>query len=100
MRRSLLRVTPPPRCSSASYTGTVSAPTELTTAARDEHGRAILTVGQLRALLVDLPDEAHVVVATDDWYVNVDAIGLPTPDCDPWTALTLFPGTAYDTRQA
>lgn len=66
----------------------------------DQYGRRILTVGLLRSYLDGLPDDTHVVLDdTDGWYVNVDAVATPLGDGSPWSALTLFPGTPFDTRQ-
>ena len=68
----------------------------------DEHGRRILTVGQLREVIADAPDGAHVVIDDcDGWYRNVGSIGVPgDPDGDsPWACITLLAGTPIDTRQ-
>lgn len=71
---------------------------------RDHHGRDILTVGQLRAMLAGLDDGDHVVLATDDWFVNVEHVGRPVRDAGGesvtgFECLTLFPGSPFDTRQ-
>jgi hypothetical protein len=60
----------------------------------------ILTVGYLRALLDGLNDEEHVVIATKDWYVNIEAVAKPDVNDDGlWSCLTFFPGTQFDSRQ-
>lgn len=63
----------------------------------DQHGREILTVGQLRGLLEGVDDDRHVVVATEGWYRNVECVGLP--DDDSLTCLTFFMGADLDACQ-
>jgi len=48
-----------------------------------------LTIGQLRTLIADVDPDVEVVVATDGWYTNIEAVA--TPDEDAVTCLTLFP---------
>jgi hypothetical protein len=62
----------------------------------------VLTVGYLRALLDGLGDDEHVVIATRDWFVNIEAVARPDINDDEggvWSALTLFPGSKFDSRQ-
>lgn len=70
-----------------------------TTIAIDRHGRNIMTVGQLRGILHGVDPDVHVVIATDDWYVNVESAVVPGDDGDGYLAVTLYPGFPYDSRQ-
>lgn len=65
----------------------------------DSHHRRILTVGQLRSMIAMLPAETHVVMADKDWYVNIGDTGIPNDDQDPWSAVTFFAGSPFDSRQ-
>jgi hypothetical protein len=60
-------------------------------------GHKVLTVGQLRDMLTNVPDDVHVVIGSDDWYQNVSAVALP--DGDGFSCVTLFQGAIYDARQ-
>lgn len=50
-----------------------------------------LTVGQLRALMVDLPNDTQVTIATRDWYTNVEGVGTPGGEQELWPSVCLFP---------
>jgi len=54
-----------------------------------------LTVGALRAALVDLPDTTEIVIDTDGWYDNVQAVIVPSIATDhvDYVAVTLIPAT-------
>ena len=74
------------------------------TNASDRWGRPILTVGQLKEVLAGLSDDEHVLIATGDWYVNVEAVGVPMrnttgDNASDWEFVTLFPGPKFDTWQ-
>lgn len=56
-----------------------------------------LTVWQLRELIANLDDDTFIVIATNDWYSNIETVQLP--DGKDWECVTLFPSSAYDTRQ-
>lgn len=56
-----------------------------------------LTVWQLRELLANVDGDTFVVIASDAWYSNIEAVQLP--DGEGWEAVTLFSSSAYDTRQ-
>lgn len=63
-----------------------------------DHG--ILTVRELRETISMLADDTQVVIATHDWYVNVDCVIAPhRPDESEYQCLTLFPGVPFDARQ-
>ena len=70
----------------------------------DRYGRQILTVGNLRQMIEHLSDDDHVAIATEEWFVNVAAVGRPVRDEDGYSmnefeCLTLFPGSDLDERQ-
>lgn len=75
---------------------------DTTVPSRDQMGRAILTVGQLRHILRDVPEHVHVVM--DDgqgWYVNVGATIVPGADYEraEFLCVTFDRGDEYDSRQ-
>lgn len=61
----------------------------------------ILTVGELRTLLDGVEDDVQVVLATDEWYVNVREVVVPGPNWElsEYSAVTIFPGVDVETRQ-
>lgn len=60
----------------------------------------VLTVGALKAVIEHMDDEAHVVLATADWYVNVSCVIAPhVPEKSEYQCLTIFPGADFDARQ-
>jgi len=68
----------------------------------------ILTVGRLRALLADLPDDIPVVIGEQGgnyWFHNVGSFEVPARDADgewcgnDWSCVTLWPGEEFDSRQ-
>jgi hypothetical protein len=74
----------------------------------DQYGRRILTVGQMRAIIADMPDDVQIVIDTDamrgtayGWYVNIAHYALPdrVDEASPFAALTLFGGAEIDSRQ-
>lgn len=66
-----------------------------------DHG--ILTVGFLRELLNGRSDQEQVVIATGDWYTNVQAISVPhwvgDDNESDWSCVTLHLGNDFDSRQ-
>ena len=62
-------------------------------------GESVLTVGQLRQLLANVPDYVHVAIATEDWYRNVSFVAIPDADNNLYSAVTLYQGSNYDCRQ-
>ena len=62
-------------------------------------GHSVLTVGQLRQMLANVPDDVHVVIATDGWYDNVSCVAIPDEDGEHYVAVTLFHGETFDARQ-
>ncbi len=60
--------------------------------------QGIMTVGELRRLLVGLDELTQVVVGTvDGGYLNIE--GAILPDGEDWHAVTLFTVDTYDSRQ-
>jgi hypothetical protein len=64
-----------------------------------------LTVGDLKELIANLPDDMQVLTssipegAQDDWF-NIDEIEIPTADfANGYSALTLMLADTYDSRQ-
>lgn len=66
---------------------------------KDQYGRRILTVGALRQILDRHRDDTHVLIATDGWYVNIEAVAEPGDEWGTWSAVTFFPGADLDSRQ-
>lgn len=69
--------------------------------AATEHGQPYLTVGQLRTITDGLDPSTHVVVEDQlaAWYTNVEKVGVPNEDGDPYQCLTMLLGDVYDARQ-
>jgi len=68
----------------------------------DRYGRAVLTVGELRAALDGVDDDLHVVLDDGDgWYDNVEHVIVPGTDSGlaEHTCVTLMRGDNYDARQ-
>ena len=64
-------------------------------------GVPMLRVGDLRRLISNLDDAIPVVIATDDWYVHVEATGVPLASDmsrGDYGCLTFFPGGPFDAR--
>ena len=60
--------------------------------------RGIMTVGELRRLLIGLDELTQVVVGSGDGdYLNIE--GAILPDGEDWHAVTLFTVDTYDSRQ-
>ncbi len=49
----------------------------------------VLTVGQLRQIISGMDDSIEVVIGTEDWFTNVEALSVPDDDC--MSTLTLYP---------
>lgn len=66
---------------------------------REDWGGGVptFTVEMLRAILANVPDDTHVVLATEQWYANVGSM-IYDPE-DGMFAFTLFPADDFDTRQ-
>lgn len=58
----------------------------------------ILTVAQLKAILLTMPDDCQVLVASDSWYLNVSSVVTPE-EGSGYLAVTLFTEDTYDPRQ-
>lgn len=69
---------------------------------KDEHGREMLTVGQLRQILDGLRDEILVVLDDgESWWHHVSFVGVPNADPaddSGYNALSFARGSALDTR--
>lgn len=69
-----------------------------------------LTVGQLRKAIARLPDSVEVVIDTNGWYDNIQAVIVPSTKThhSDYVAVTLMPATMpatitggdWDARQA
>ena len=65
------------------------------------------TVGDLRKVIADLPDDIQILMAEtpkdsySDWFNVSHEIGVPdlTRDDSEYSALTFFPVDNYDSRQ-
>ena len=64
-----------------------------------------LTVGDLKELIANLPDDMQVLTSSapegsqSDWY-NINTIAVPTTDFENgFSAVTLFLADTYDARQ-
>jgi hypothetical protein len=64
-----------------------------------------LTVGDLKEILANLPDNMQILTssiptgAQSDWY-NINTIAIPTRDFENgFSAVTLFLSDSYDPRQ-
>ena len=57
----------------------------------------ILTVGELKELLSKHSDSTQIVIAKDDWYVNVNEV--VEPDNDSYFAITFYTTDDFDARQ-
>ena len=57
----------------------------------------ILTVGELKELLSKHSDSTQIVVAQDDWYVNISEV--VEPDNDSYFAITFYTTDDFDARQ-
>jgi hypothetical protein len=66
-----------------------------------------LTVGDLRAVIANLPDDIQILLAPtpkeaySDWFNVSHEIGVPdiSRDDSEYSALTFFPVDNYDSRQ-
>lgn len=67
-----------------------------------------LTVGDLRAVIADLPDDIQVLIgetpagSNEEWFNVSHEIGVPDisrDDLGGYSALTFFPVDNYDARQ-
>jgi hypothetical protein len=66
-----------------------------------------LTVGDLRAVIADLPDDIQILIAPtpkesySDWFNVSHEVGVPdiSRDDSEYSALTFFPVDNYDSRQ-
>jgi hypothetical protein len=60
--------------------------------------QGIMTVGELRRMLVGLDELTQVVIGSvDGEYLNIE--GAILPDGEDWHAVTLFTANTYDSRQ-
>jgi hypothetical protein len=57
----------------------------------------ILTLAQFRKMTENLPDETQIVVADEEWYLNISATYLP--DNDAYFAITFATSNDFDARQ-
>lgn len=53
----------------------------------------VLTVGQLREVISNLPDSVEVVIDTDGWYDNIGGVIVPTSEYSEYICLTLIPSS-------
>jgi hypothetical protein len=59
----------------------------------------ILTVKMLKEILEPLNDEDQIVMGDEgSWYNNVDGVAVPNEETGH-SAVTLYPGEPFDTRQ-
>lgn len=62
--------------------------------------RGVLTVGELRTMLLGVPHETPVVLEDGNgWYVNTAKVAAPHSEDSDWSCVTLFPGVPFDSRQ-
>lgn len=61
----------------------------------------ILTVADLRRMTANMPGSTQVVLPAGGWYVNVGEVRGPIDEQfdTEYQCLTLFPGSAFDSRQ-
>lgn len=61
----------------------------------------VLTLGEFRQFTEHLDGDVQIVVASEDWWLNVPEIVLP--ETEPGThghqAITFYPADTFDTRQ-
>ena len=62
-----------------------------------ESTNGILTLGQFLDLVKDLPLTTQMVVATNDWYENINEIILPDNEFN--LAITFYSKDTFDPRQ-
>ena len=64
-----------------------------------EMPHSVLTVGMLRELLADVPDDTHVLTDgyTTDW-LNINVVVIPGTEGD-YSAVTLYGADTFDPRQ-
>jgi hypothetical protein len=89
--------TPHPDCPNCD----VRSPRDAHNIVADDRGFPILTVGALRKMLEGVSDLTQVVVATPDWYDNVQEVIVPgdDPETAEFSAVTFFLGDEIDPRQ-
>lgn len=60
--------------------------------------QGIMTVGEMRRLLVGMDERTQIVVGSADGeYLNIE--GAILPDGEDWHAVTLFTVDSFDSRQ-
>ena len=59
--------------------------------------KGILTVGELKEILANYSDDTQIVVAKEEWYLNISNVVLP--DNESTLALTLETSDTFDPRQ-
>jgi hypothetical protein len=63
----------------------------------------ILTVGQLKKFIADLPDDVQVVLDDNDgWFINVSHVHKPVKfdgEYTDYSCLTFMFGETFDSRQ-
>jgi hypothetical protein len=59
--------------------------------------KGVLTVGELKELLSKYSDSTQIVVASEDWYVNISEV--IEPDDDGIYAITFYTTDDFDPRQ-
>jgi hypothetical protein len=64
---------------------------EIPVTERTRFDAPLLTVGALRSMMTGLPDDTHVLIATDGWFTNVETVQLPGHSGDAEITLTLYP---------
>lgn len=60
-----------------------------------KEGQPTLTVGDLRRLLAEQPEDRPVIVGSDQWYLNATALTLD----DEQTAIVIETRDDFSTRQ-
>lgn len=64
----------------------------------------IITVKELRELLLEVDGDMQVVLGRDDWYVNVGKVVVPQAQAwadgdSTYSCFTIYPGAEFDARQ-
>ena len=57
----------------------------------------VLTVGELKKILADYSDDTQIVVANEEWYLNISNVVLP--DNNGIYAITFETADTFDPRQ-
>jgi len=59
--------------------------------------KGILTLAQFRKMTENLPEDTQIVVANEDWFLNIS--GTYLPDNDSYFAITFTTTDDFDARQ-